>query len=325
MISVVYHCYLVGDWKSLVSQQLGRLKESGLYDSADNIYVTVNVGNSTEDEFKSHVSEYSKLQIEFHEHNSAEYPGIKKVRDIATTNDTKIFYFHTKGVSNTYKDYNTKEYSSEKVENIKSWKECLEYFLIDKWSECIDKLDNFDNVGVTCNGGWFWGNFWWSKSSHIQKTAEVGHWGRWDYEAWLNRDTPNSLNFEWFHFNYNPYVTNISEDWYKTESPYKDELIVVRNAKYGSISFEVDEGHSGSKLNITNNVTDIVRQNVVENNHRMINIRVDNDVLGGDPVFGSRKFLVVELSPRTDMNKIYKIGIHEGQVLKFAFYKSNDF
>ena len=44
MISIVYHCYLVGNWKEIVNEQLNRLKSSGLYDFADiikNIFVHV--------------------------------------------------------------------------------------------------------------------------------------------------------------------------------------------------------------------------------------------------------------------------------------------
>jgi hypothetical protein len=52
MISVVYHCYLVGNWKEIVNEQLNRLKSSGLYDSADIIEVTVNLDKTDKSEFE---------------------------------------------------------------------------------------------------------------------------------------------------------------------------------------------------------------------------------------------------------------------------------
>ena len=64
MISVVYHCYLVGNWKEIVNEQLNRLKSSGLYDSADIIEVTVNLDKTDKSEFENVVSNYSKLNIE---------------------------------------------------------------------------------------------------------------------------------------------------------------------------------------------------------------------------------------------------------------------
>ena len=116
MISVVYHCYLVGNWKEIVNEQLNRLKSSGLYDSADIIEVTVNLDKTDKSEFENVVSNYSKLNIEYFTDNAAEYPGIKKVRELALSHDTKIFYFHTKGVSNNYDNYNDKNFINMKIE-----------------------------------------------------------------------------------------------------------------------------------------------------------------------------------------------------------------
>jgi hypothetical protein len=298
MISVVYHCYLVGNWKEIVNEQLNRLKSSGLYDSADIIEVTVNLDKTDKSEFENVVSNYTKLNVEYFTDNTAEYPGIKKVRELALSNDTKIFYFHTKGVSNNYNNYNDKTISQEKIENIQQWKECLEYFLIDKWEESIELLDSYDNVGVTCNGGWYWGNFWWSQSSHIKKTSEVGLWGRWDYEAWLNRDTPESKNYEFHHFG---------------------DKITVTNAFYGTPPFQIDEGYSGMELNVGNDVTDIVKELLKIENNLQFNFNINNESMGGDPAFGSRKFLIIEFSPESNLNKKYKMGLHEGQTFNFKF------
>jgi hypothetical protein len=319
MISVVYHCYLVGNWKEIVNEQLNRLKSSGLYDSADIIEVTVNLDNTDKSEFENVVSNYTKLNVEYFTDNTAEYPGIKKVRELALSNDTKIFYFHTKGVSNNYDNYNNKTISQEKIENIQQWKECLEYFLIDKWEESIELLNSYDNVGVTCNGGWYWGNFWWSQSSHIKKTPEVGLWGRWDYEAWLNRDTPDAKNYEFHHFSYNPYVTKLDKDWYTSKSEYVGDKITVINAFYGTPPFQIDEGYSGMELNVGNDVTDIVKELLKIENNLQFNFNINNESMGGDPAFGSRKFLIIEFSPESNLSKKYKMGLHEGQTFNFKF------
>ena len=93
MISIVYHCYLVGNWKEIVNEQLNRLKSSGLYDSADIIEVTVNLDKTDKSEFEDVVLKYPKLNVEYFTENNAEYPGIKKVRELALNHDTKIFYF----------------------------------------------------------------------------------------------------------------------------------------------------------------------------------------------------------------------------------------
>lgn len=321
MIGVVYHTFLVNDWRDVITKQLLRLKESGLYDTCDVIWVTVNLNGNSEEDFNDLVKDYSKIQREFHINNSAEFPGIKKVRELCTQYpDLKILYFHTKGVNNKFKRHNQKEISEEKINNIQSWKECLEYFLIDKWKDCVEKLDEYDNVGVTCNNGWFWGNFWWSQPKHILKTREVGHWSRWSYEAWMNDYVEGPIrNFEFYKFIYNPYVTNINEEWYKNPEKFKNSKIILHKAEYGTADFEIDEGYTNSILNKTIDVTDIVKVFLEKEDYKRFNIPVNNQSLGGDPVVENRKFLFIWFSLDVNKDEVYKLGINEGQNLILEF------
>ena len=319
MINIVYHCYLVGNWKHIVSNQLLRLKKSGLYDAAESIYVTINLSEGTEDEFNEVTKEYDKLNKEFFTNNAAEYPAVKKVREIGLSKDMKILYLHAKGVSNTYSKYNSNETSTDKINNILAWKECLEYYLIDKWEDSVKKLDEYDNVGVTCNNGWFWGNFWWTQTKHLQKTNEVTTGTRWAYEAWLNEGINDVKNYEFFKFTYHPYVTNIDESWYKEEAIYKGQKIILHKATYGTPSFEIDEGYTNSVLDIAKDVTEIVKGLLEKENNLQFNIHVNNDIMGGDPIYMTKKFLMLEFSPESEPEKIFKIGTNEGMTLNFKF------
>lgn len=321
MIVIVYHTYLVGNWKEVVKGQLDRLFNSGVYDVADKIYMTVNKENTPEEEVLKLINEYSKIEIEFFEKNYAEYPGIKKVKEIGDTFDNaKILYFHSKGVSNNYKVFNTKEVSEEKIENVKSWKECMEYFVIDKWKECIELLNEYDNVGMSCNGGWYWGNFWWTKSEHVKKAEEVQIWGRWDYEAWLNRNTPNSKNYEFYHVGFNLYLTKLTPAMYKGElSKYRGKKIIVKRAVYGTPPFEIDEGYSTMPTNVVEDVTDIVKGLVESTGGIRLDFIADNDNMGGDPIWGHRKCLIVELYPEGHPEELLKLGVAENHGLNFVF------
>jgi hypothetical protein len=321
MIGIVYHAFLINDWKEIVLEQLSRLKKSGLYDKSDIIWITVNLNGIKEEEFNELVNEYPKINKSFHTNNTAEFPGISKVRELCSLYpDLKILYFHTKGVNNKYKIYNQKEISQEKVSNIRAWRECLEYFLIDRWEECINKLDEFDNVGVTCNNGWFWGNFWWSQPKHILKTREVGHWDRWSYEAWMNDYVEGPIyNFEFYKFLYNPYTTYMHEEWYKTPEKFKNSKIVLHKAEYGTADFEIDEGYSNTILGKSVDVTEIVDEFLKKEDYKKFVIPVGNESLGGDPVYQNRKFLFIWFSLDIDKNKIYKLGINEGQYFILEF------
>lgn len=320
MIIIVYHAYLVGDWINLVQKQLNRLKKSGLYTAADKIFMTVNLSEDKKNDLLSILKKYEKINVDFFYENHAEYPAIKKIKEIGEEYDAKIFYFHTKGVSNNWKTFNDKEFSDEKNENVNLWRESMEYFLIDKWKECINALESYDNVGMTCNGGWFWGNFWWSKSEHIKKTENVSLWGRWDYEAWLNKNTPNAKNYEFFHIDYNPYVSKIHAFLYNGEiNKFKGNKIVLKKAIYGTPPFEIDEGYSTMPTSVIKDVTSTVEELLKENNHLKFDFLVNNETMNGDPIWGHRKCLIIEFHPEGEPDKIIQLGVTENSNMKFEF------
>ena len=319
MIAIVYHCYLVNNWKEIVKQQLSRVKNSGLYDAVDLFYITVNRREEIQEiEFKELVAEYGKVQIEFHSNNTYEYPGIKKVKELSKEHDDlKILYFHAKGVSNNYIRPNQPEISEKKVKNIRAWSECLEYFLIDRWKESTEKLDENDCVGVTNVNGWYWGNFWWVNSNYIKRCREVDHWGRWSYEAWLNDYVEGEKRFyQWYNFTFNPYVTFLDTDFYK-EHNLEPSKIVLHKALYGPGEFEIDEGYSNYPLNNNIDVFNIVDEKLKEQDYNKFFLRVDNQTMGNDPAFGYRKLLLLEFSLEKYPEKIYELGISENSNIDF--------
>jgi hypothetical protein len=97
-----------------------------------------------------------------------------------------ILYIHSKGVTK----------SDNKC--IKDWVNYLTYFNIYKFNDCLNKLNDYDCVGVNLKVGddnplHYSGNFWWSKGSHIKK---------------LNKITDNMYNSSEF------WVTSLSDKKY---------------------------------------------------------------------------------------------------------------
>jgi hypothetical protein len=292
MIAVVYYVYCVGNWKAVVTEQLNRLRISELYDSADALYlIATDSAKLNREALSACIENHPKIKLEYGTENSYEYPGIKKVYDIGKENkDAKILYFHAKGVSNTYKSLSTGEQSAEKVKNILAWRKCLEYFMIDKWRECIDKLNEFDNVGVSCTNGWFYGNFWWTKSSHIEKTQPPIKTSRWYYEAWLNTGV-SAKNYEFYHFDFSTYLCPIREFFYiKTKDKRDLEFIA---AEYGTSDIQIDEGRADNVPVVLADVSAVVRNNFDKCLKRGFDIDVNNSTLGIDPIFGQKKFLFI--------------------------------
>jgi hypothetical protein len=81
--------------------------------------------------------------------------------------------------------------------------------------------------------------------------------------------------------------------------------------------FQIDEGYSISNLNQGKDVTEIVKELLKKENELQFNFNINNDTMGGDPLPGVKKFLMVEFSPENNFNKTYKIGIEEGQNLNY--------
>jgi hypothetical protein len=324
MIAVVYHIYCVNDWKETASEQLNRLVSSGLYDKADKLFATIinqmNVLTEpmvSDKEVSEFFSKYPKFELSYGV-NYYEYAGLKKVYDICIENDCKVLYFHAKGVSNKYRRYDKQEeISKTKVESIKSWREVLESFLIDNWRDCVDKLDNYDNVGVTCDNGWFWGNFWWSKSNHIRTKEEpLCHVGRWYYEAWLN-ERSNAKNYEYYKFTINPYRCVVSKKYYDGTYKGKMDQLEILSAYYGSYDIQTDEGRIPNDEPIEIDVTEVITKNYKENGN-LNNIPINNDYFEEDPHYGKHKQLRILFTVK-GYTEIHTIVFDEYRGTYFSF------
>jgi hypothetical protein len=137
----------------------------------------------------------SKVEIVVYPENKEEADTLKWVRDYSAKNpEDYILYFHMKGIS-------------KQNRNTEDWRRYMEYFVIEKWKDCVAKLDEgYDCCGVMWNTDTpigmhphFSGNFWWAKTSYINTLdhtyldAEF----RWDREFWIGTN-PDAKVFE-FH------------------------------------------------------------------------------------------------------------------------------
>lgn len=191
-IAVFYHV-LQNDISAFIyQQQINRLFVSGLINEVDHFYIGVN-GNQEMFYIPP------KAKVVYNQNWKEETETLIALKDFAYENpDHKILYFHMKGVSKGTLMAN-------------SWRLMMEYFVIDKWQQCIEELDNSDCVGVNLSpvGETLWsdgtktkpvegtfnfiGNFWWANAKHIQsldhKFLHTDY--RIDRELWIGSN-PNS-------------------------------------------------------------------------------------------------------------------------------------
>lgn len=171
MIHIFWHICTVNHWRTVVEEQLARLKSSGLYQAAESIRCCV-VGS------EKFVPEDKKLQVIYRhdDRRKWEWPTLAAMRDFCLkAPDTKILYFHTKGISLKGR---ADAITPARVIRSTDWRYLMEYFLIDRFQVCVDLLNRVDVCGVNFRGGggknvWlyrtphFAGNFWWAKGSFI--------------------------------------------------------------------------------------------------------------------------------------------------------------
>jgi hypothetical protein len=166
-IAIFYHIAQMGMGAFIYQQQLHRLYTSGLIKAADYIHFGVNG-----DQELFNIPEKAVVYYNQKENWGSEKETLLCLRNFCKENlDYKIFYFHTKGVS-------------KNSINVNSWRLMLEYFVIDKWKQCVEYLNIYDCVGPEMNivGPTLWsdgsltkndaipffaGNFWWANSSYI--------------------------------------------------------------------------------------------------------------------------------------------------------------
>jgi hypothetical protein len=331
MIVVVLHCFTINDWEERFVRQLKRIKSSGLYETAGEIYVYItDPDNLFKEKIINLVNIYPKIQLIYSNINYGEgYKALCKVDELGKQNDNyKIFYFHTKGVFNKYKNFNDKTIDDLKINGVNCWVEKLEYFLIDKWKECVDKLNEYDTVGVTCNGNWWWGNFWWVTSEHLKKNKpfEIFYQGsRWDSESWLhegNEHKSNIKKFEMDHFEYDPHYSYFPKYFYDGTDLSNLELIIIK-AHYGYFAQQRDEGRPFEVLeDKLVDVTDKVIENINKFDKKKISIRPFEDTCNFDPAIGLTKSLRIKFKTNIEPEKEYVIASFENNKLDFGYFSS---
>jgi hypothetical protein len=193
-IEIVYHIATLNNWKEIVQEQVAGLQNSGLSEACSHVTVTV-----AGPKIRAVRSLFEKVPfrekvelIHVGSLNVYEFPAIEKVKEIAHRfSDAKILYLHTKGVTH---------YRKQCEENVRLWRQYLEYFVVKRWKECLDALDSFD----ICSAEWneqpelfFAGNFWWARADYLQTCRGTAkRYGRWDCEYFVGSGKmPRVKNF----------------------------------------------------------------------------------------------------------------------------------
>lgn len=177
-VAIFSHNFLDNHWESIVEDQIVKIQESGLYKRADKIFYGVYSQKDLDYEtFKSLLKKYDpdiKIEIVRYSVNNAEFNTLINLQNYCRLNPNgSVLYFHTKGSSRGENVY------------IDSWRDCMNYFNIERWKSPV--IDLINNKGDVCGclyvesfmfldyhfKNYFSGNFWWSNTKHINSLPSL--------------------------------------------------------------------------------------------------------------------------------------------------------
>lgn len=233
-IYIFSHNYLVNNWEEIFIDQLTKLLNSYLYSNADKIFFGVySPIEYNYLKFTSILAEHDierKISVVKFEENLDEFTTLSFLQNtICDLNfDVNVLYYHLKGVTSiqNHSDVNVTN------EAVTSWRNVMEYFLIEKWYNCIEMLYNYDSVGCFWNDenhemypNMYCGNFWWSKSSHIKNLPKIND---------IKNDRMNAERF----------IGLAKHNWFNMKSPTLD-----KNQLYEAV-WEPEEYRDDLKIKI---------------------------------------------------------------------------
>jgi hypothetical protein len=170
-MDIFFHVYLKSGYSRILIDKFKKFKSSGLYDSANKIYLTLYGDIEFNSEFLNELKDmYSKIEYGivsnavFNNEPDTLNLMLKKANEYES--NTPMLYLHTKGLSYTNPDVK---------KNVEAWVRYLDLYVINKWKECVESLKDNDSAGgfYVEEPKHFQGNFWWANSDYIKNLPKL--------------------------------------------------------------------------------------------------------------------------------------------------------
>lgn len=163
MIDVFYHMFCLNDYLERFKKTFNKIKDSGLYNNLNHLYINVVSSNDNDFEYVKSLLQDQKIKLVRIANNvQGEIDTLKFMHNTCMKNELNkhVLYLHSKGVSRTGNA------------NVQAWIDYMEYFVITKWKDCLDRLEDHDTCGVNLQfvpGAHYSGNFWWANTDYLKK------------------------------------------------------------------------------------------------------------------------------------------------------------
>lgn len=188
---IYIHVCCINNWKEVFEKLMSKIKESGLYEKVDEIRCNVLTTNANRQKIIDVFKDPKIIFKTFSDIKAFEVPTINWLHEDSKTEDFKVLYLHTKGI---------RHYRRRSEIYVKDWVDYLMYFNIEQYKVCLEKLDEYDTVGVNLSSEpatHYSGNFWWSKSEYIRNLDKCKYESYTDPELWLTRENKGNYCCLW--------------------------------------------------------------------------------------------------------------------------------
>jgi len=204
-INIVYYIYInpKKNWQNILKGQLFDLQQTTILEK-NKLYIVLCCNDSDNIDnagtiINKVLSKYiHNVNISNYSNNDYEYPGIKKVYDLACNDKDAIYiYLHSKGM--VFHNSNDRLDAEIKLtrHTLCNWENILYVFETQK---------NINKAGLfPGHGGFIWFNFWWARGTYIaSQPRPIISTSKYYYEDWLRNNTWTDCycikdkNISWF-------------------------------------------------------------------------------------------------------------------------------
>jgi hypothetical protein len=188
-INIVYfiNIYVQPKYLYMFQSQMEEIRDTGLVDACDNFSIVVSGPAELHQTITIQGKQLiPKAEVFCSEGNLYEYPGIKKVWDMAHTApaDGVTLYFHSKGITHvknpSKNSCRTRDERNIFSKVIGNWRNVLPLF---------GMFPSINKIGMACpEQGCVWFNYWWARNSYLSKCEDpIITTRRHYYEDWSHR------------------------------------------------------------------------------------------------------------------------------------------
>ena len=220
-IAIFYHLYQTEIGGLVYQQQMHRLYTSGLMEECEFLHIGV-VGDNEMFSVPRKAKVHKNERLTKDEGETVE--AMYKFCCDPNNSHYNVLFFHSKGASRQF------------VPQLHAWRLFLEFFVLDKWKDCVYALKQYNTAGAKLRMKpypHYSGNFWWARADYLATLDEnflytEGEHGKIDRELMIGTGPKfDPADMCHVHRDVNMYDTIFTEDNYGHDIDWenmKDEL-----------------------------------------------------------------------------------------------------